>query len=229
MTLVPVTISTEVKCKFCMHPRREDVDRVLGRYFSREITREMCFEELRELGVDNPTADNLKRRAKEGHAGTHDAPRHTKWVEQATAEEEAAREIEARTKLSEFAAVLFVRILGEGWRERGITPSPEQILDIQRALYIHELELKIAAGVPSGLTHDQVLKTIGEGTKRKHSEAVDGLLGVAGKAIEAAIGGRVGLPPGPGHASHILQAARDEAEADIIDAEAVEIEEPDDS
>lgn len=95
---------------------------------------------------------------------------------------------------------IFERVLGPDWRS--VSPTADQILELQRALYVLELERRAASGENLGLTHDHALKGIDSSTKRKTSEAQSALLqgigaGIARWAVEGAPE-RKELPEGDG-------------------------------
>lgn len=171
------------RCKFCRHPRITEVNLVLERWSTRRLSREEATTELEALGVENPAGgDGWKKHwSSKGHY-FYESPDEAR----ARAEKDE-RVAEERAQLAE---TIFVRILGEDWREQ--TPTPEQYLELVRALSVHDLFLSVKEGERVGITVDQGLKSIGEGTKRKQNEATgillrgvaDGLSQVFTKALE---------------------------------------------
>jgi len=182
---------TNLRCKLCAHPKRAEIDALLELRSKREMNLGQVLEKLTELGVKNPNVDNIK-----GHLGQKGNKPHTTFV----ADEEKAKDDAVDEALKEAALEIFERVMGADWRER--TPTPDQVLEIQRALYLHKLELELREGKLPDITHDQVLKNIGEGTKRKHNEAQAELLKGLGSAAGA-------------FASRLLEPA-------VIDGEAIE-------
>lgn len=172
--------TTQAKCKLCSHPRRREIDAILEERSKRRINTEETLAKLSALGVENPNLDNIK-----SHLGQKGNEAHTIFI----SEEEGEAEETVKNALRDAALAIFQRILGDNWRES--TPTPEQVLEVQRSLYLHELELRIAAGLPVDITHDQALKSIGEGTKRKQNEAVDELMGGLGAALGAWATGQI--------------------------------------
>lgn len=165
---------TNLRCKLCAHPKRAEIDALLERRSRREMNLEQVLERLVEFGVKNPNIDNIK-----GHLGQKGNKAHTVFVDDA----EKAKDDAVDEALREQALAIFERVMGADWRER--TPTPDQVLEIQRALYLHKLELELREGKLPDVTHDQVLKNIGEGTKRKHNEAQEELLKGLGSAAGA--------------------------------------------
>jgi hypothetical protein len=177
------------RCKWCSHPQLGAANAIFERVSTRQLSREAAVAELEALGFENPLAgDGWKKHwSSKGHY-FYQTP-----VDAEKAAERAEAEKEIELALRQEASSLLTDILGDDWREKGVSPTPEQILEVQRVLYVHELELRLAAGLPSGITHDQVLKGIGEATKRKQNEAQDQLLkavaGGVGMVFEKALGG----------------------------------------
>lgn len=163
------------RCKWCSSPKLAEANEIFALVSKRQLGRDEALEQLAALGFENPAAgDGWKK-----HWGSKG---HYYFVEGG----EGEKEEEVRNLLTEAALELFAEALGgPDWRERGVKPTADQILEIQRTLYVHELELRLAAGLPTGLTHDQVLKSIGEGTKRKANEAQAELLRQLGTAAGA--------------------------------------------
>lgn len=169
--LVIQASKTEPKCKLCTHPERAKIDEAICQRSNREINGDALIAKLGELQVENPTLDNVKNHLK----------RHCTLVEEKT----AAAEADVEVQLREIALQMFEDALGEDWREQPI--SAEALIDLQRRLYAHELSLRLAAGLPSGITTDHVLKGVAEQTKRKQEEGLSELFRGVGRGVEAAL------------------------------------------
>lgn len=168
-------IATELRCKLCKHDRRPEIDALIEQRSRREINGDELLSKLVEVGVDNPNLDNVKNHLK----------KHCRIVDEAVAQAEERVIVE----LKAVAVAMFEETLGEGWRLRPI--PPEALIDLQRRLYVHELELRVAEGLPSGVTHDHVLKGVAEQTKRKQEDAISELMRGVGRGVEAALSGTV--------------------------------------
>lgn len=177
---------TARSCKLCRHARRPEIDALIEQRSNRTIKPDDFFAALTEMGVENPTVDNVKNHLK----------KHCRIVDENVAE----REAEVESALKDLALTMFTEILGGDWREHDV--SPEVLIELQRRLYVHELELRIAAGLPTGITHDHVLKGIAEQTKRKQEDAVNELLRGVGRGVETALSSMAARPalPAPAHA-----------------------------
>jgi hypothetical protein len=191
-----VVVRTSRRCKFCTHPRRMEIDaeleirsRLNGQPDDAGVVHnwEYVKGRLLELGVENPTEDNVKSHW--GNESKHSYP---------VTEEEAAMVAVEAGKLTEEQLAVVERVLGPDWRE--VTPTAEQILELQRALFPFELVDRIKAGKPLGITWDQVDRGINTSTRRSSDERaadlVSSLAGAiemsaqtAGKAIDALAGG----------------------------------------
>lgn len=179
--LVIQSTTTEAKCKLCSHAERTSIDEAICQRSNREINGDALLERLAELGVANPTLDNVKNHLK----------RHCKLVEPDVVQ----AEIKVKSQLEAIALEMFDDALGEDWRDRPI--SAEALIDLQRRLYAHELELRIAAGLPSGITTDHVLKGVAEQTKRKQEEGLSELFKGVGRGVEAALKNATAQPALP--------------------------------
>lgn len=168
--LVARPVATQMKCKLCSHARRPEIDLAIADLANRAISINELLARLADIGVENPTYDNVKAHRKS----------HLELVPQAVAEAEA----DVEGELKRAALAIFERILGADWRSA--TPTAEQYLELVRALQVHELELKIRAGLPTGITVDQGLKSIGETTKRKHEEGQSELFKSLGAGLTGA-------------------------------------------
>jgi hypothetical protein len=174
-----IALKTELRCKLCKHPDRAYIDELLSKRSQRltdpvtgaQINLDYVLDALRELGVSNPTEENVKNHWK----------KHCSLVDDAEAEAEERREGE----LQEEAVRIFERVLGPDWRDR--SPGPDQVLELQRALWAHKLHLELRDGKLPDITQDQILKNVGEQSRRRQDEAARELLGSLTGAIGAAM------------------------------------------
>jgi hypothetical protein len=204
-----IVVKTSRRCKLCQAEQREAIDAELeirsnlnGKPDENGVVHNMEYVQKRlvELGVDNPTPDNIKN-----HWGNESKHSYPATIDEANA---IALEVE---NLSEQQLEIVKRLLPD-WPE--VTPSPEQILELQRALFPFTLIQNIKAGKPLGITWDQVDRGINTATRRNSEEQAASLIGslagaieesarTAGKAVDAALG-------------------KGEEEHPVIDAEIVE-------
>jgi len=192
---VPViVVKTSPKCKLCQHPERQAIDaelelrsNLMGKADENGVVHniEYVLGRFREIGVENPTADNIKNHW--GNERKHSYP--------ATVEEAAQQAIE-EGELSEQQLEVVKRILPD-WPD--VTPTPEQILELQRALFPYTVIQNIKNGKPLGITWDQVDRGINTATRRNSEEQAASLIGslagaieesarTAGKAVDAVLG-----------------------------------------
>lgn len=162
MAVVPVVLDTVLRCKICASPERATIDRLIAEWKSRLLTKAELLEKMGELGIVNPNIDNVKL-----HTGTTAKPKHVRFDDSSKAAKNAEDEAAAKQKIL------------DGLQERiasGEKLDANMVLDTIIAHGMADLELRVAGGEKSGVTIDQVLKAVGEKTKRKHSETQDQLL-----------------------------------------------------
>lgn len=174
-----LAIKTEPKCKLCKSAVRPQIDALLEKRSRREedaggnrINEEYVLTTLAEWGVENPTAENIKNHWK----------KHCEVVDGSLIEDAdrvKAEQADARIKVVD-------RVLGADWRE--VTPSPEQILELERALFPFDVEVRILSGQPLGITFDTVHRGIDSSTRRRQEENTGKLIGALGQGIAAALG-----------------------------------------
>lgn len=167
MSRVVVPIKTEPRCKLCSHSEREFIDKLLLRRSEREkdekghaINLEYVLDVFREIGVVNPTEDNIK-----GHLKNH-----TRFeLERVVEEQEKAR--------------------GEVAKRKGPV-SIDDFLDRIIQLGESDLEVRLEQTGKSGVTVDHALKAAQIKSQRRQDEATKQLLGGLGAAIGAAVVGK---------------------------------------
>jgi hypothetical protein len=155
-----LALVTERRCKICTFPHRDQIDQLLELRSKREqdadgrnVNLDYVLEKAAELGLPNPTAENVK---------TH-WRRHCKSVDEVT--KEAVNEAVSaafRELASEFA--------DEGPLDADNFPD--------RMLRIFEIEMQRKLGEGEGLpiTLDQAAKLIDVKTRRRHNDSVNLLL-----------------------------------------------------
>jgi len=190
-----ITVKTVSRCKLCSSPHRAEIDRELeirsnlnGKPDENGVVHniEYVLKKFQEdYGVENPSARNVQNHW--GNSSRHSYP--------ASKEEAIASQLEG-DKLTNDQLAIVKRILPD-WPEQ--TPSPEQILELQRALFPFAVIQNIKSGKPLGITWDQVDRGINTATRRNSEEQAASLIGslagaieesarTAGKAVDAALG-----------------------------------------
>lgn len=178
-------IKTVTRCKLCAHPRRTEIDELLlkrsegavdeqGRRYNAERVKEL----LSEMGVQNPTDENIKV-----HWGKHCEKVSTELV---AAQERKRIEVLEKIKDGETSDLL----------------TPDQALDFVIAQGAEELQLRIENEGKAGITVDQMMKAIEVKTRRKADDGVNKLLnevgrGIAGVFVKKLAAGQPEPPPLP--------------------------------
>lgn len=158
---------TVLRCKLCAHEKRTEIDALLELRSKRQKNTKEVLAELEELGVENPTLDNIK-----GHLGQRGNKAHTVFITEE--QQESTQEVRE-------AAL-------EGLKQRIASGEPvnaDHVLDTLVHIGMTDLEARLRDGASSGITIDHILKAIGEKTKRKTNEAQDELLKGLGAAAGA--------------------------------------------
>ena len=159
-------LKTENRCKICSSPHRKEIEDLILRRSDRikaddgsKVNLDYLLAAMAQYGIENPTAENVK-----GHWKNH--------IEKVPAEEVAAdiEVIEAAVQEMESGNFSF-EDLDEGLR-------------FFFTVGIRNLRRKIAAGEDPGITHDHLLKTAGEITKRRTNDAQAELMKALGGGIE---------------------------------------------
>ena len=198
-----IVVKTAPRCKLCQHEKRSDIDAELelrsnlaGKPDEAGVTHniEYVLAKFRDWGVQNPTMDNVKN-----HWGNE-----KKHSYAASVEEAAVRSMQ-EDELTEQQLQIVKRLLPE-W--------PEQILELQRALFPFTVIQNIKAGKPLGITWDQVDRGINTATRRNSEEQAASLIGSLAGAIEESAR----------TAGKAVDAALGKGEDDVIEAEIIEHE-----
>ena len=163
----------ELKCKLCSHAERIRIDEQIERRSKREINLEQLLAYLRELGVKNPTKENV----------TLHLRRHCRIVTAEEAEAEAA----TKEAVSGRALEMCEKEFGPGWQERVLTA--DEFLILTRIASQHDIAVRMAAGEKTGATIDHGLKAVGETTRRRFNEAETDMKRGITKALELALAG----------------------------------------
>lgn len=160
---------TELKCKLCSHPERTEIDRLIELRSRRELNLEGLLAKMRELQVTNPTKENV----------TLHLRKHCQIVTEEEFEAQQKQKADLTTKVAEICEKEF----GAGWQDRILTN--DEYLIFVRICSQYDLWLKVQNGEKTGATIDHGLKAVGEGTKRKSSEAEDEMKKGIGHALQA--------------------------------------------
>jgi hypothetical protein len=190
---VPVlAIRTEVKCKFCAHPARDQIDLVLERRAQGEpapdgepFTLRKLYPILEKLGVENPTKENVHNHW----------TKHCRRITQAEYDQATVDTGLEAAETDERVRALVSEILGEEYFDNPKPITPDQSLELIRALGTYELVERARKGQNIGVTVDQLLKSIDGATRRKSSDAANELLRGLGQAIGASASRALAPPP----------------------------------
>ena len=189
-----IAVKTGTRCKICQSQRRGDIDAELelrttlaGAPDENGVVHnfEYVKKKAEGWGVQNLTLDNIKN-----HWGNE------KKHSYAVSSEDVRAHEEQLSQLTEEQLAVVTRLLPD-WPEQ--TPTPEQLLELQRALFPFQLLDNIRKGKPLGITWDQVDRGINTATRRNSEEQAASLIGslagaieesarTAGKAVDAALG-----------------------------------------
>lgn len=182
-------IKTEARCKICTHARRDEIDTLLEHRSLRHwidsggfpvdkdvegairVNREYIIARLKEWDLANPTVDNIQNHWK----------KHCSLVDNA----QAAHLDELQANVAKEKERIFIRILGPDRRSK--TPTVDEVLEVNRAVYVFEQEERAKLGLPSGLTHDHFHKGADTTTKRKQEDAMSAFLGSLGQGLGKAL------------------------------------------
>lgn len=181
-----VAKKTELKCKLCSHADRGWIDDLLLKRSQRgkdadgvSVNLPYVLEKLAELGVANPTEDNVK-----GHWKNHCE----------VISEEVAAEQETRRK------EIVKRADGE-------PVDVDAVLDKIITLGESDLDTRVELTGSSGVTVDQMLKAAQVKSQRRTDEATRQLLGVSAAAIAGAFSGPALPPPAPELEAEVIEEA----------------------
>jgi hypothetical protein len=167
-------IRSEQRCKICASPDRAEIDSLLelrstlGKLEDgTRVNGDYVLKRMGELGIRNPTIDNIKLHWKN----------HCEVVDDALAEQlegAAGRALEAL--------------------DSGGTVDADAALDRIVAVGMAELEEKIRNGQKTGIGVDHIMKAIDSKTRRGHSEAQSELLRSLGGGISDVFKKALGKP-----------------------------------
>lgn len=175
-----LAIQSVKACKLCSHAERLAIDALLEKRSRREtdsdgnnINLEYVLRTLGEWGVRNPTEENVKNHWK----------KHCEMIDEA----EAATNAAEASVLTEAQLKVARRVLGDAVLAGDETATPEQLLELQRALFPLEVVDRIRAGRPLGITWDQLDRGINTQTRRAQEEKADELVRMLAAASGTAI------------------------------------------
>lgn len=173
-----LAIGSHPRCKLCSHTQRPAIDALLEMRSRRQtdekgenVNLDYVLRVLTEWGIENPNEDNVKNHWK----------KHCQLVDEADA---AKIEGEADA-LTEARVAVWERIFGEDWMTG--SPTPEQILEWQRAEYLFTQYARVKAGKETGISHDQLDRAINTTTRRSSEEKADSLVKMLGEATGTAL------------------------------------------
>ena len=106
---------------------------------------------------------------------------------------QASEREQADAKDRESIDELFTRVLGENWEAS--VPSPEAVLELQRALWARETYKDALEGRPIKVSQDTVIRSIDATTRRKANEETSILLRGIGSAVGGFVAGVLEPPP----------------------------------
>lgn len=177
------------RCKMCRHPRAAEINALLARTKSDgddKLSIDEALAAIAELGVQNPTRDNLK-------SHFWGKTPHVEIVQDAEVEQVEADLAEAERRAKE-------RMRNAPVQRADVADA---IIDLELAVYYEYRLLLKERGDIEPLTADQIRGLIGEKTKRKHSDSqdklMDALAGGIGQVFEKALSGGPDLPALPEH------------------------------
>jgi len=171
MGLVVIPTRTEEKCKFCQHEARPDIDDILLERHEGKLTIAESLAKIALLDVPNPNYDNMRLHFK----------KHCEVLSETQLAERDANE----GKVSDLAQEILNmcnKEFGEGWESRPLTN--DEFLLFTRICSQHDMLLRIRRGEKTGATIDHGLKSVGEGTRRKHNESEEEMKNSIGAALE---------------------------------------------
>lgn len=156
-----IALKTEQRCKLCTHPQRPLIDSLLEQRSDRSkdstgtlVNGEYVQEKLKELGVPNPTRENMSVHWR----------KHCQKVTGQTGEEMGEEQAQALEEL--------LAILDSDEYPDTMDGSLQRLF----ALGMAEIGLRIRRGLPSGISPDQLKWVAGELTRRHHNETQADLL-----------------------------------------------------
>lgn len=186
-------VKQELRCKLCKHPGRAEIDHLLLQRSQRtmladgtRVTGDYVVARLREMGVENPTHENLTTHWK----------RHCEVVDR-NSEEEITAAVEG------VLASMSPEQIGE--------LSSGDALRVLRTQAFVELQARLKRTGKSGLSPDQLLRILEMEQKQKQSEDQARFLGVLGAGLKLAIDKReTPQLPTPAHPTLEAEVIREE-------------------
>ena len=165
---------TEEKCKFCQSPDRVEIDAILERRHLKQLTIPQALAEIAKLDVENPNYDNMRLHFS----------KHCEFLTPSQYEAAQRKEMEQEqtSGLAEEILAMCDKEFGDGWQSRPLTN--DEFLLFTRICSQHDMLLRIRRGEKTGATIDHGLKSVGEGTRRKHNESEEEMRINIGNALE---------------------------------------------
>lgn len=203
-----LALKTELKCKLCAHSEREAIDALLEKRSKGETDENgerynlaRVLATFAEWGVQNPTKENIT-----GHFKNH--------CQVVTQAEYEASKVEAgldAAQTDERVRALVASIVGPDYFESPRLLTPDESLELVRALGTYELAERARKGEKLGVTVDQLLKSVDGATRRRSSDAANELM----RGVGAALGG---------WATREVEAAAERKELGPVEHEIVDVE-----
>lgn len=173
-----LAVKTELKCKLCKHPEREQIDLLLEMRSNGQkdaagvrVNADYVIERLREMGVENPNLDNLKIHWR----------KHCEVVKEETKETLTEQRDQAVEELIARAKEMTLDELMEWVARQGV----------------HEAMLRELLEGKSGVTLDHAMKAVDTITRRKQENGQRKFFEALGGGIARALtGGQKALPEG---------------------------------
>lgn len=167
-------IRDEKRCKICASPDRSEIDSLLelrskgGKLDDVRVNGDYVLKRMGELGIRNPTVDNIKLHWKN----------HCEMVDDALGEQLDGAAERALAAL-----------------EAGETVNPDAVLQRVLALGAAELEEKARNGQKTGIGIDHILKAVDSMTRRSTSQSQNELLRELGGGISLVFKKAIGQAP----------------------------------
>ncbi len=169
----------ETRCAVCASGRASDVNGWLGKLADGEASW-ADVEKAAEVLLGKPVSLSALKRHRAKHCQVLD-------------DGQASEREQADAKDRESIDELFTRVLGENWEAS--VPSPEAVLELQRALWARETYKDALEGRPIKVSQDTVIRSIDATTRRKANEETSILLRGIGSAVGGFVAGVLEPPP----------------------------------
>ena len=181
---------TESRCRICKADTRDAVEAWILRRATGDTE---AGERVTWTVVVRAAAVLIPERSPSESAVRRHAREHMRIVTDEEEQEQTEEAAEAAAEAEADALAVFVEVMGDEWREK--SPTPDELLELHRRLYVRQLAEDVKAGKAPRITHDQITRGIAESTKRKTNDArsalLDALTGGISQALTGAIQGEL--------------------------------------